>query len=114
MITPFLKLDETHIKILEEKISPIFILKKEKIIHLQLSHKAWILTEGYLSVLKNDDPFLLISPGYLIGLNHLITGNPMSLKCRAKEAKLLPLGKEHLAHLKINDRINQFFDKFEI
>jgi hypothetical protein len=114
MITPFFKLDEDHIKILEKKISPVIISEKEEIIHLQLSQNAWVLTEGHLSVLKNDDPFLLINPGYLIGLNHLITGNPMSLKCQAREAKLLPLGKEDLPHLKINNRISQFFDKFQI
>ncbi len=114
MITPFLKLEERHIKILQETLSPLFISEREEIVHLQLSQNAWVLAEGHLSILKNDDPFLLINPGYLIGLNHLITGNPLSLKCQAKKAKLLPLGKKDLPHLKFNDRIHQFLDRFEI
>ncbi|HXH30605.1 MAG TPA: hypothetical protein VNJ01_07315 [Bacteriovoracaceae bacterium] len=46
-----------------------------------------ILVEGYITIMKNNEECLLVTPGYVIGLKQLLSDQPCQLKCRAKNAR---------------------------
>ncbi|HXH30742.1 MAG TPA: hypothetical protein VNJ01_08000 [Bacteriovoracaceae bacterium] len=59
-----------------------------------------ILVEGEILIMKNDEAFLVVTPGYIIGLNPLLKGKRFKLKCRAKNAKAFFAKIDDLLHPK--------------
>ncbi len=51
------------------------------------SGKVPILVEGEIIIMKNNEDFLVVTPGYILGLNPFLNGRKFRLKCRAKNAK---------------------------
>jgi CRP-like cAMP-binding protein len=46
---------------------------------------ATLLVEGEISILKNDEAFLVITPGYVLGLKELLKGLPCNLRCQVRK-----------------------------
>ena len=71
------------------------------------SGKVPILVEGEIIIMKNNEDFLVVTPGYIIGLNPLLKGKRFKLKCRAKNAKAYFAKIDDLLHPKENSFLSR-------
>lgn len=51
----------------------------------EVPYAAVVIVEGEADVLKRDEEFLQISPGYVLGLEELYENRPASVSLRAKK-----------------------------
>ncbi len=62
--------------------APIFCLG-------EVTKEVPILVEGQITILKDNEDCLLVTPGYALGLTQLLSNQPCALRCRPRNAKVI-------------------------
>lgn len=79
------KIDLDHLKVLSEtKGVQTFENDVDVFKNNEVPSAALIVLEGEADILKKEEEFLQVSPGYALGLNELKERSPSSLHLRAK------------------------------
>ncbi len=67
----------------------------DTIINIDISEQAFMLVKGEVIILKNDEPFIKVNPGHILGLEHMMKGLPSChIKMHAKNAKIISLKRD--------------------